>query len=237
MTTAQLVPQQQKPALAIAVCRPKKTVFVQPAKRVVHQRVRPGRTSIQKWSMEEGETARVTRQVPPPVPRNRKRSFAQTTHVLSSTDDAVEDEAGVQLRSDPRNRTGPGFSPVAQAQGKKLMSPTAEVGFHPFTEELREWESGVPVDCGKNWDWAVIEQAVARGPHVSAMTPEAIELVTEDVAYQVKAGYARIFTWAELKRMRPKKLKISPLAVIPQKGRRGRMILDLSFPVRKATKA
>jgi hypothetical protein len=149
----------------------------------------------------------------------------------------VDDDPGVQLRSNPRIRAGPGFSPVAQAQGKKLMSPTAEVGFHPFTAELKEWESGVPVDCGKNWKWAVIEQAVARGPHVSAMTPDAIALVREDVAYQVKAGYARLFTWAELQQMRPKKLKISPLAVIPQKGRRGRMILDLSFPVRKVARA
>jgi hypothetical protein len=194
---------------------------VQPARRVVHQRVRQGRSLIQSWSGDEPETGRLTRAVPQPVPRTRKRSLAQTTDELSDTDDIGDSSARVQLKSDPRKRAGPGFSPVAQAQGKKLMSPTAEVGFHPFAAELKDWESGVPVDCGKNWEWTVIEQAVARGPHISAMTPEAIELVKEDVAYQVKAGYARVFTWAELKQMRPKKLKILPLAVIPQKRAQG----------------
>jgi hypothetical protein len=37
--------------------------------------------------------------------------------------------------------------------------------------------------------------------------------------------------WEELQRLRPHNLKISPVAVVPQTGRRGRIILDLSFPV------
>ena len=35
----------------------------------------------------------------------------------------------------------------------------------------------------------------------------------------------------DLQKLRPKNLKISPVAVVPQVGRRGRIILDLSFPV------
>jgi hypothetical protein len=58
-------------------------------------------------------------------------------------------------------------------------------------------------------------------------------LIEEDVAYQVKAGYARSILWEDLKQIRPKNLKVSPIMVVPQRDRRGRMILDLSFAVRK----
>jgi hypothetical protein len=37
--------------------------------------------------------------------------------------------------------------------------------------------------------------------------------------------------WGDVKRLRPHNLKISPVALIPQVGRRGRIILDLSIPV------
>lgn len=127
-------------------------------------------------------------------------------------------------------------APMVQAQGtRRLMSPAACVNFHPFVETLREWEEGVPVDCGEDWDMEKLEAALAQGPHKSALSKESIELVEEDVAYQVKAGYAEVVEWEELRRTRPPKLKISPLAVIPQANRRGRMILDLSFPVIRQT--
>ena len=127
----------------------------------------------------------------------------------------------------------PLFTPRGRAHGKqRLMSPAACVSFHAFAEELKTWEDGVPVDCGDAWDWEKIEAAVKKGPHKSAMSPESIALVREDVDYQVAAGYAQVLTWEEVKRVRPKQLKISPLAVIPQRERRGRMILDLSFAVR-----
>jgi hypothetical protein len=37
--------------------------------------------------------------------------------------------------------------------------------------------------------------------------------------------------WEDLQRLRPHNLKISPVAVVPQSGQRGQIILDLSFPV------
>jgi hypothetical protein len=120
-----------------------------------------------------------------------------------------------------------------EAQGKKLMSPSACVSFHPFAETLAEWETGVPVDCGAPWAWETITAAVEKGAHKSATTKESIALIAEDVAYQVKAGYAEIVSWDELCRRRPTNLKVSPLAVVPQRDRRGRMILDLSFAVRR----
>jgi hypothetical protein len=113
------------------------------------------------------------------------------------------------------------------------MSPAACAGFHPFTETLKEWETGEPVDCGEEWVWETVEAAVANGPHKSATTAESIALGREDMDYQVRAGYTKIITWKDLVRLRPKNLKISPLAVVPQRNRRGHMILDLSLGVRR----
>jgi hypothetical protein len=112
------------------------------------------------------------------------------------------------------------------------MQPQAIAAGHPFFPTLHQWGTeGVPVDCGPDWEWDAVLAAVARGPHISAMDPENIPLVHEDVQYQVDAGFSKIVLWDDLKKLKPRKLKISPIAVVPQKDRRGRLILDLSFPV------
>jgi hypothetical protein len=122
---------------------------------------------------------------------------------------------------------------MVQAQGKRLMAPSVCVNVHPFLDTLREWETGFPVDCGPAWDWGAVEAVVAKGVHKSATSQESITLIEEDVAYKVKAGYAQIISWEELQRVRPTNLKVSPLAVVPQQNRQGRMILDLSYTVRR----
>jgi hypothetical protein len=145
----------------------------------------------------------------------------------------MQDDKAAQ-KSNKENQRNPAHAdaPMGRSQGKRrLMSPSACVNFHPFTDTLREWEEGVPVDCGNDWTLEQIDAAVAQGPHQSAMTPESLELIQEDIAYQVRAGYAEIVEWSWLRDNLPAQLKISPLAVVPQANRRGRMILDLSFPV------
>jgi hypothetical protein len=104
---------------------------------------------------------------------------------------------------------------------------------HPFSGHLRDWEQGVPVACGTPWTREVIDMAIDRGPHPTACLPEAIALVHEDVEYQVAAGFTQIVLWDEIKHNLSANFKISPVAVIPQPNRRGRIILDLSFPVRR----
>ncbi len=64
-----------------------------------------------------------------------------------------------------------------------------------------------------------------------ASTPKAIALFREDIAYQVKVGFCKVTLWEDIKRLRPRNLKILPVRVVPQVGRRGRIILDLSFPM------
>jgi hypothetical protein len=79
-------------------------------------------------------------------------------------------------------------APMETSKGKpkrRLMSPSSCVNFHPFTETLRDWEEGVPVDCGEDWTSEMVEAAIQQGPHKSALMPETIALIEEDVAYQV----------------------------------------------------
>ena len=127
----------------------------------------------------------------------------------------------------------PAQNPEDIPQGKhtSLMQPQPLAGVHPFEPTLRRWAHGIPVDCGPDWAWPVIAAAVERGPHPTARTPDSIRLFKEDIEYQIKAGFCRVFLWDDIVRMRPKNLKISPVAVVPQVNRRGRIILDLSFPV------
>ncbi len=73
--------------------------------------------------------------------------------------------------------------------------------------------------------------AVARGPHPTERTPEAIALFEEDIDYQRRAEFCKIIPWEELKQTQLTNLKISPVAAVPQFGRCPRIILDLSFPV------
>jgi hypothetical protein len=78
----------------------------------------------------------------------------------------------------------------------------------------------------------MLEAAIEKGSHPSAMEPEAAGQLREETLEKVAQGYARLVTWAELKRDPPKNLKISPIAAIPHKSRGYRMILDLSHGVR-----
>jgi hypothetical protein len=87
------------------------------------------------------------------------------------------------------------------------------------------------VDCRPNWTWDVIKAAVARGPHPTACTHKATALFEEDIGYQRQAGFCKVIPWEELKQLRPPNFKISPVAAVPQVGRRPCIILDLSFPV------
>ena len=57
----------------------------------------------------------------------------------------------------------------------------------------------------------------------------AITQLREETAEKIKHGYARIVKWADIKHNIPKKLKISPVAMIPHKSKQFRCILDLSF--------
>ena len=160
--------------------------------------------------------------------RQEKRRIGRTTHGCDDIDSSLND-------------TSRGHQPLHVENDiadlgtfLSLMQPQDVARAHEFGPTLDEYSvKGVPVDCGGNWTRETIDAAIARGPHQSALTPEALELFQDDVVdYQVKAGFCRIVNWDDIKHDLPPQLKISPVAAVPQVGRRPRIILDLSFGVR-----
>lgn len=93
-------------------------------------------------------------------------------------------------------------------------------------------KDGCPADCGADWTKEQIEAAIRRGPHPSAKFPEAKEALFAETDDKVANGYAKVLRYGDIKHNLPKKLKISPVAMIPHKSRSYRTILDLSFRLR-----
>jgi hypothetical protein len=110
------------------------------------------------------------------------------------------------------------------------MTPAPWMRFHPFVATLEQWASGVSDLCGEPWSEAAIRAAIVRSPNTSAMMPEAGDLIDKEMKYQIQAGLSEMLMWCTIQHAYPRNLKVSPLAVIPQVGQRGSLLLDLSFP-------
>ena len=110
------------------------------------------------------------------------------------------------------------------------MCPSGIATSHPAGELLSEWaEMGCPTHTGRNWTKEELWEAVERGPHRSALSPEALEHFAQEVREKVAAGNCRVVAWDSIKHDPPPQLKISPIAAIPHKSRAFWSILDLSF--------
>eukprot|EP00984_Skeletonema_dohrnii_P012353 scaffold4995_cov113-Skeletonema_dohrnii-CCMP3373.AAC.1 len=113
------------------------------------------------------------------------------------------------------------------------MCPSGLALEHPAAATLLEYASGgCPTLTGNNWTREMIEEAIERGPHVSATSAEAIEYFKSEIEQKVAAGQAKVVEWDSIKDNIPPELKISPLALVPHKSRKFRAILDLSFRLR-----
>ena len=118
--------------------------------------------------------------------------------------------------------------PTSQSKVKRLSLVKLQEGSHAhlFYPMLRQWGIyGVPVNCGPDWEWEVIKQAITRGPHIIALDPENVTTVKKDIQYQVESGLSQNLLWEEVKKSIPQKLKVSPMTVVPQNNRRGWIIL------------
>ena len=111
-----------------------------------------------------------------------------------------------------------------------LVTPRWRALDHPAAPLLAEYAKiGCPVSVGRDWTLKELEAAVEKGPHKSALEPDAIEQMQVEAREKEAQGFAKIYLWEELKKNLPKALKLSPLAMIPHKSRKYRAILDLSF--------
>ena len=82
---------------------------------------------------------------------------------------------------------------------------------------------------GRDWRAEEIAAAVEQGPHKSILEEDAVAQLHEEVAEKVQSGQTRLCPWGEVQQRPPKRLKVSPVAMVPHKSRRFRCILDLSF--------
>jgi hypothetical protein len=115
---------------------------------------------------------------------------------------------------------------------KGLMAPSGQALEHPAAPLLLELATvGCTAAVDGSWTMEMLEAAMERGAHPSALLPEAATQLREETLEKVAQGYARLVSWASLKYNPPKNLKISPIAAIPHKSRGFRMILDLSHGV------
>ena len=113
------------------------------------------------------------------------------------------------------------------------MCPRGLALHHPAAELLRTYATlGCPTETGKPWTTVEMQAAIDRGPHISAMDPDAMEQLQAEVEEKVANGQARLVLWDDIKNNPPMELKISPIAMIPHKSRQFRAILDLSFPIK-----
>ena len=111
-----------------------------------------------------------------------------------------------------------------------LVAPRWRAQQHPAAALLREYaRRGCPVDVGPEWTLEQLEAAVERGPHTSALEPDAIKQIQVEAREKAAQGFATIYKWEDLRKNLPRLLKLSPLAMIPHKSRKYRAILDLSF--------
>lgn len=113
------------------------------------------------------------------------------------------------------------------------MYPKGLALHHPAAATLLDYASrGCPVNTGKAWTVRQMQAAIDRGPHVSALVPDAMAQLDIEVREKVANGQARVVKWNDIRHDPPIQLKISPVAMVPHNSRPYRAILDLSFPVR-----
>ena len=113
------------------------------------------------------------------------------------------------------------------------MAPSNLALYHPAADLLlQSATNGCPTRTGKPWSVEEMEAAISRGPHPSALQPEALRQLRRETLDKVNKGQARLVRWGDIKAKPPQELKISPIAMIPHKSRGYRAILDLSFNIR-----
>jgi len=123
-------------------------------------------------------------------------------------------------------------TPIKETAGKKigLMWPRTFSTSHPATPLLDEYvNKGCLVDCGPDWSHEHIEDALLRGNHTSTNAKRATQALRDERQVKQANKYAHVVKWKDIKYNIPKKLKVSPVAMIPHKSRAFHCILDLSF--------
>ena len=117
-----------------------------------------------------------------------------------------------------------------EGEFRSFMQPRGRALQHEAGPLLQQYATkGCPVKCGRDWTMEELDAAVEKGPHQSALHPDAAAQFRAEAVEKEQQGFCRIVRWKAIRRNPPRNLKISPLAAVPHKSRAWRAILDLSF--------
>jgi hypothetical protein len=134
------------------------------------------------------------------------------------------------------HRTTRPMMPLEPPEGLQYhisICPQGRALFHPVAALLTDWATfECPTQTGQLWSNEKILEAVAQGPHKSALSLEALAYFTKEAAEKVRLGQGRIVNWDDIKDNPPTELKISPIAAILHKSKAFWSILDLSLHLR-----
>jgi hypothetical protein len=98
-------------------------------------------------------------------------------------------------------------------QWRGEMCPKGLALHHPVAGKLLQYATkGCPSRTGKPWTRAKMQEAIDRGPHISALVPEMMAQLAEEID-EKRIGQCRVFLWVDIKDNPPEQLKISPLAM------------------------
>ena len=161
---------------------------------------------------------------PPKIPVEKPKLAMTEKELLANLKNEVD-----------KNEIFPPDILVAKVIGEfePLMCPRTHALKHDAAPLLMGYaKKGCPVDCGEDWTEAHIIQMLKHGAHKSASLPEAILQLRKETKDKIKHGYARTVRWGDIAHNCPKKLKLSPVAMILHKSKAFRCILDLSFNLR-----
>ena len=156
----------------------------------------------------------------------------------SSSTTATTKQQTQQQKSEKKQkaRAAPELSNIQSKYQKVFrgqMRPDPSIQNHPAFPTLLSYATdGCPVQCGEQWTKEHLEEAIRRGPHLSATSPEAAAFLHEEAREKVNLGQARIIQWDEVKDNPHPNLKISPVAAIEHKSWLYQSILDLSYKLR-----
>ena len=64
---------------------------------------------------------------------------------------------------------------------------------HLFGTQLASWTTGIAVNCGAEWSQEAVDIGVAPGPHSTAIAPEMVALLHQNITYQeLRPGSLRL---------------------------------------------
>jgi len=162
--------------------------------------------------------------VPPALPATKKRKHSSR---LQSRVETRDDALGKLIQKHTRLFCNVGFDATVRSLRPRGDLVKNQSHWHPASPLLSHFaKSGVPALLRTPpWSPELIEERVKRGCHKS--TEEHLDFLREEMLEFVEKGFWILLPYRLVKYMR--QLRVSPLGVIPQRGRRPRLIVDYSF--------